>query len=765
MAIWTGLRQTDAVRSAANDWKQRCMLSNGSVLSDKSLWTKDNVDTLKKLFVDNPILGGDRSFYDKLQEQIGAAAPAVKQLAAEFFWLLFLFVYEGAFSVEKKRERISEVWAQSGEELPASPLLADDVLRGLATPGTAFLTKMWEELGYVLQLISIWKALPAPRQEALLQNNPWELCQWATTLEGGDVRAFRHMFLYFCYPEDFERICSRGHKRKIYARFSGKLEGRNDPYLSDRTPCGLDKAILEIRRAFESELGKSELDFYVSPLREKWIEAKPPKGHPELATEASAQRRYWIEKTIVHGRPDRVDGPHRLGEALWSPQKSADGRNIYSNMRQVAIDDVVLHLTDKANISGVSLVQSPADSTFVGVKGTAWADQPSFRIQLKDYALLDPPLPRSAFLDDPALADELRIILKAQSGRGLFFNKDFDLNQGAYLTEAPPELISVLNRIYKRIAAKGLPYVEDTPEVAPAAPDAAPFTLEDAAEGLFLDVERIERILTIWAAKKNLILQGPPGVGKTFAARRLAYALMGRASKARLGFVQFHQSYSYEDFIQGYRPDGNGFSLKNGVFYEFCQKAAAAPGDQRHVFVIDEINRGNISRIFGELLLLIEADKRGKEWEMPLVYSGNSKFFHIPANVYLLGLMNTADRSLAVIDYALRRRFAFEELKPEFDSKKFEAHLKANQVSDRLISLIRQRLDAVNEAISQDTTNLGRGFCIGHSFFCQPRAAGQSEMDWYRGVIETEVVPLLTEYWFDIPSRIEDWQRRLLEAS
>src|SRR3954471_15263461 len=167
MATWTGLSQTPAIVRAAEAWKQRCMLANGSVLSDRSIWTKDNVDTLKRLFVDNPILGGDRSFYDKLEEQISSASPAIKQLAAEGIWLLLLFVHQRSFSVEKKRERVAAIWIQSGEELPVSPLLTDDVLGGLARPGAAFLTMMWVEFGYLLKVISAWKALPAPKQESL----------------------------------------------------------------------------------------------------------------------------------------------------------------------------------------------------------------------------------------------------------------------------------------------------------------------------------------------------------------------------------------------------------------------------------------------------------------------------------------------------------------------------------------------------------------------------------------------------------------------
>jgi hypothetical protein len=759
MATWSNRNHTGALLRAAETWKARCLLGNGSVLTDDQLWSKDNVEALKVAFVDN-LIEGDRTFYDKLQEQLQATSPAVKKLASECIWLLLLFVSDRSFSAPKKRQRISQVWAYSGEQIPNSPFLADDVLGGLARPGAAFLTLMWVELEFLLKLLSSWKALAAPAQEELLTDNSWGFCQWVTSQPGGDVRVFRHMLLYLCYPGDFEPICSRTAKKRIYATFSAKLDRTADPYSVDHTPCGLDKSLLAIRGALESERGTKELSFYLSPLKELWQDTKPTVSVPTPEPELDQSQGVWVEKTIVEGRPDRTSGPHQLGAALWSPQRSTDGRDIYANMRQVAVGDVVLHLTDNEAITGVSRVKAPADPSFVGLPDTAWAGQPGYRIPLEDFQSLDPPLPRDAFLGDPEFEAELRSILTSEAGRGLFYNRDLDLNQGAYLTEAPATLVSVLNRAYQKIATKPLPYLDDE-EVAPP-PDV--YTAEIAAEDLFFGIERIDRLLSIWATKQNLILQGPPGVGKTFAARRLASALVGSSAPDRLGFVQFHQSYSYEDFVQGYRPDGVGFSLKNGLFYEFCQRALAAP-QQRYAFIIDEINRGNLSRIFGELLMLIEADKRGKEWAMPLVYGDASKPFHMPNNVFILGLMNTADRSLAMMDYALRRRFAFEELAPQFNSQKFEVHLKGNDISDRLITTIRQRMNALNETIERDVSNLGRGFCIGHSFFCQRRAAGQSELDWYRGVVETEVLPLLSEYWFDNQARISEWQQRLLEAS
>jgi hypothetical protein len=380
-------------------------------------------------------------------------------------------------------------------------------------------------------------------------------------------------------------------------------------------------------------------------------------------------------------------------------------------------------------------------------------------VQLRDYEALEPPLPREAFFEDEEIRDGLRALLDSEKGHSLFYNKQLELNQGAYLTPAPQKLVALLDQAYQKIAGKPLPYsgVDESSSIPK-------YTIEDAVEELFLPLERAERILAVWEAKKNIILQGPPGVGKSFAARELAYAFLGVRAPHQIGFVQFHQSYSYEDFIQGYRPTANGFELRTGRFLEFCRLAEKSP-KQRFVFIIDEINRGNLSKILGELMLLIEADKRGPNWSLPLAYSNTNETFSVPENVYLLGLMNTADRSLAVVDYALRRRFGFCDLIPEFNSEKFGSHLRSNDISDELIELIRQRIGELNKEISGDQVNLGRGFCIGHSFFCTKRDEISSEAEWYNLVIDTEIIPLLEEYWFDNPNKVAHWRERLTAST
>jgi hypothetical protein len=289
-----------------------------------------------------------------------------------------------------------------------------------------------------------------------------------------------------------------------------------------------------------------------------------------------------------------------------------------------------------------------------------------------------------------------------------------------------------------------------------------PYTIEEAVEGLFMPQIEYERILNLWRNKKNAVLQGPPGVGKTFIAKRLAYSLIGFKTPKQIEVAQFHQSYSYEDFVQGYRPFEGGFELRSGRFHAFCQKALDDP-ENTYVFIIDEINRGNLSKVFGELLVLIEPDKRNAQWAIPLTYASPSDDpFFIPENLFLLGMMNLADRSLAVVDYALRRRFAFATLRPEFASPEFRILHERNGVAGELTEKIISRMNELNEAITEDEVNLGEDFQIGHSFFTPISGEGPFDNSWYQRVMSSEIIPLLNEYWFDNREEVQKWRDRLL---
>lgn len=301
------------------------------------------------------------------------------------------------------------------------------------------------------------------------------------------------------------------------------------------------------------------------------------------------------------------------------------------------------------------------------------------------------------------------------------------------------------------------PSVEEIPGAGSGGAVAA--VPELAESNLFLTEDERKRLHNLLKTKKNLILQGPPGTGKTFVAKQLAREVAGAEERRRT--VQFHPSYNYVDFVRGWRPSEGGFGLEDGIFIEFCEKAREAAGES-WVFIIDEINRGNLASILGELLSLMEADKRSEEFAVPLTYrkEGDDDFY-VPQNVFIIGTMNTADRSLAFVDYALRRRFAFEDVEPAFDREEFTDFLLAQGAESGVIDLIVERLTALNERIRSDTKNLGPGYEIGHSYFC-PKEEGEYGRSWYDVIVESEIVPLLREYWFDEPEAYEQAANALL---
>ena len=288
-----------------------------------------------------------------------------------------------------------------------------------------------------------------------------------------------------------------------------------------------------------------------------------------------------------------------------------------------------------------------------------------------------------------------------------------------------------------------------------------PYSRAEARAELFMGEAALDAALAGLRRRRNLLVQGPPGTGKTFLARRLAWLLLGARDEGRVELVQFHPSYGYEDFMLGFRPDARGqFGLVPGVLPLLCQRAAADPA-RPYFLLIDELNRGNVPRIFGELLLLLEADKRGPAHALRLPYAPpEAPRFFVPDNLYVIGTLNLADRSLSPLDYALRRRFAVVVLAPQFGAP-LRQYLAARQVPAALIGQLCTRMAALNQTIADDP-ELGPDFAIGHSYFCQPPAAPAEAAEWLRLIFEQEIGPLLADYWREQPATAAAQLRKLL---
>ena len=621
-------KDAEPILAVADVWKDRCLLGEQSLFEDRSLWTLDNFDLLLQLFKDNPI---DRSgsFKTNLERHLRAPSAVVPARAsclwAEMAWVYYLI--DSTTRPDTKRQRVRDIWSWSRRpSLESHPLLRDEVFGGVAGAG-AHRTKPWWEYRFLIVAMRDWFTRDDGRR-ASLSEDPWEFASWLDSTGFAANRMSRHAILFLLFPDEFEPIVSSDVKKMIVTRLS---EG-DAP--EDGVP--VDKALVDIRRLLEMESDGREVHFYESPFVEFWNEDNAGAWFRENFGESSA----WQMNMNV------------VGEDMW-PRIAEDG------LVSIGWDEM----------------------------GDLRRSHDDIRQDLVSRGHGPDPRMRSLFLWEFANRMEVGDIVVATSKGGWLIG--WGRVTGEYRYHADGGALRVHTRevdwhvcdedivlLSGSVATKRLTSCSDWLWWMRLAfwlmddrtrPVREPYGPEQACQDLFISRADFDRIITSIKSRRNLILQGPPGTGKTFVARRISWCLIGRKHNLPIEMVQFHQSYAYEDFVQGYRPTNEGgFELKDGVFHRFCERARANPSTD-HVFIIDEINRGNMSRIFGELLMLIEGDKRSGDYAVALTYS--DKRFHVPPNVYILGMMNTADRSLALVDYALRRRFAFETLEPAYGTE------------------------------------------------------------------------------------------------
>jgi MoxR-like ATPase len=745
---FTRWHQAPEVLLVAQRWKERCLLRDGSMFTDRSLWTRANFDQLERYYVQN-LKYGEGDFYSKLKQQLAPATPEAKQLAAELFWLMFLYVDRKQMRGSTKRLQIRQVWEWSGDKLnPTDPTVFGEVLDGgIGRPGTAYNTERWRELVFLIDAIRDWKGLSVAEQSRMVAD-PWLFAFWLDAIPTSTNRQFREVLLHLLFPDTFERIATARDKQKVVRAFRQKA-GEPAEGIDYTNRIAVDREILRIRESVAPGYGVDRFDFYHLGPEEVWRDKKSKKKEKK-ASEPKADLDAWYKKTFGRNRvwviatgsggrlwPEFEREKHVAIEWDYLGDLSAfESRDAIRDamIAAKALEHDPMH--DSLAVWNFVRVMQPGD-TVIAKRGLTTLL--AYGVVTSDYR----------FDEDRAEARHVRDVDWRKIG-------PWELGEEQRIAGKTLTEFSALKDWLRSV----WPLIVADQRRQPGKEKPRSYSIDDALKELFMPRDLLQSLLDALGRKKNLILEGAPGVGKTFVARRIAYALMGVEDAARVDVVQFHQSYSYEDFVQGWRPLGEkGFSLQKGRFVRFCETARKS--SEPFVFIIDEINRGNLSKVFGELLSLLEGDKRGPQHDVGLAYDSAERF-HIPANVYLIGLMNTADRSLAMVDYALRRRFAFVRLEPAFESEAFAQNLVDSGVDEEVVGRIVAGMTALNTAIAEDDSNLGEGYKIGHSFFVPADDSKDLGKAWYQAIVRQEIEPLLREYWFDQPEKVKSEIDKLL---
>jgi 5-methylcytosine-specific restriction protein B len=678
----------DPIYDAAQKWSERSLASGLSVLSEKEeLWTRVFLDELDQRFVNN-LDAGEGDFLSKLKTQLSEGTNGCRQLMAELLWIMLLF--PSNIGAAKKRENVRTIWSWSGEDLSTdNAMLSDQVLEGIGSGGVAFNTYRWLEIGFLIGALRDFTQREELERRSLLED-PWAFSSWLSSLPEARKRQLIHILPHLLFPDTFERISSEGDKRQILAGFGDTPEKEVRKW----STVDIDRSLLELRHRLEDEHG-ADIDFYQEEFEAQW---KNQTKNWLLSWNPSK----WNWDTLATDRATTINGEKADNRWRCSSSKPREGDRVFLVRTGNPPKGVVaVGKVTRAPYEAEHWQQARADAG----ETTRFVDVAFDSV-------------RDATTDQVVPLEELQ---SREPGQ--------EWNPQSSGIEIKSKAARTLERLWKALP----------PIVSGATKPGDGAGTGDASSKKL-------------APPQNLILYGPPGTGKTYRLKNDYLPRYEDETGDRFEFVTFHQSYAYEDFVEGIRPiTENGtvtYEVRPGVLKRLCDRARLAP-DKRFALFIDEINRGNVAKVFGELITLVEVDKRirtdasgnrlanCKGLEVTLPYSGER--FGVPANVDVIGTMNTADRSIALLDSALRRRFRFEELtaKPELLDSIDDGE--GNAID------LRQLLQSMNARLSR---LLHRDQTLGHSYFYHVKS-----FDELRRVFAREILPFLQEAFYD------DWRQ------
>ena len=652
-----------ATYRAAELFRDQCFKGTASLLwPSMHPWTLSNLRALQSAILQH-LDESPRTFFEKLKDQLAPESDDVTRVAVDI--LGFYYLFPMSIGSETKLSKIRQVisWKALESGLNLSPLESAFAEGGIGNPGLYYNTGIPWLFVFLVQLgLEALRSSPDFSDMSQLE----ALCDRAQDGIPSSTNAIRNTTLHLLLPESFERIASDSHKNKILESFAA-----HDPLQGSR-----DARILSVRERLVSEVGRPEFDFYDEDVISRW---KPDLEEASSSQEVLPGARVWVEKTKVKDRPDRLAGPNALGRALWSPQRSESGSDIYRFMRELRPGDIVLHLTDNQAFTGRSVVGGAVDSQFTGLPDTEWAGTKAYRVQLQDYVELKPPLERETFFAEPFKSQLRRIA--ADGAKNLFFNREPSLNQGAYLTPAPPRLVEVLTAAYRSQTGRDLLNAASAPSVAMTTPpqvSQGPSTIKEVCAA-FSDALRtcgvafgarhgaiVRSFVASLATKRFVILTGLSGSGKTQLALRFGQWL-GKDRQlvvaVRPDWTGSDAMFGFEDVLQKVEQGRRSWQVPATLKFML---QAAHDSSSPYLLLLDEMNLAHVERYFADVLSGMESDQQtlpnlayGSDGHWRLIADAEHSL-PVPRNLFIVGTVNVDETTYMFSPKVLDRANTFE---------------------------------------------------------------------------------------------------------